>query len=74
MEEIFNSGLHEVQKEQENEKDRKPQEQEFKFSSEPSIERIRTVLEEFVKERNWEKYHTPRNLLLGTNFFGDIFI
>jgi hypothetical protein len=37
----------------------------FKFSSKPSLENIRSDLEQFCKERNWEKYHTPRNLLLG---------
>ena len=37
----------------------------FKFSSKPSLENISAELELFVKERNWEQYHTPRNLLLG---------
>ena len=37
----------------------------FKFSSKPSLENIRAELEQFCKERNWEQYHRPRNLLLG---------
>ncbi len=37
----------------------------FKFSSKPSLENIRAGLELFCKDRNWEQYHTPRNLLLG---------
>lgn len=41
----------------------------FKFSSKPSLENIRSELEQFCKERNWEKYHTPRNLLLGIIYF-----
>ncbi len=38
---------------------------EFRFSQNPSLEKIRSDLELFCKERNWEQYHTPRNLLLG---------
>merc|ERR1712130_521767 len=29
-----------------------------------SIESIKQMMSQFVKEREWEKYHTPRNLLL----------
>jgi hypothetical protein len=39
----------------------------FKFSSRPSLENIRAELELFCKDRNWEQYHTPRNLLLGNS-------
>uniref|UniRef100_A0A023FTD9 dCTP pyrophosphatase 1 n=1 Tax=Amblyomma parvum TaxID=251391 RepID=A0A023FTD9_AMBPA len=36
----------------------------FKFSSNLSLETIRQIQAEFAKERNWEQYHTPRNILL----------
>jgi len=36
----------------------------FKFSLVPSLEQIRQMQEDFVTERNWEQYHTPRNILL----------
>ncbi|KAK9141079.1 hypothetical protein Scep_010760 [Stephania cephalantha] len=29
-----------------------------------NLEVLRKKMEEFAKERNWEKYHMPRNLLL----------
>ncbi|GFR12800.1 dCTP pyrophosphatase 1 [Trichonephila clavata] len=34
------------------------------FSSSPNLENIRQIQLNFVKERNWEQYHQPRNLLL----------
>lgn len=37
----------------------------FQFSNEPSLESIRRKLQEFCDERNWNQYHSPRNLLLG---------
>lgn len=37
---------------------------EFKFSEEPSLERLRSVQTQFVVERNWQQFQTPRNLLL----------
>ena len=37
---------------------------EFKFSEEPSLERLRSVQTQFVEERNWQQFQTPRNLLL----------
>ena len=37
----------------------------FEFSKEPSMEMLRRRAEEFALERNWQQYHTPRNLLLG---------
>lgn len=37
----------------------------FEFSREPSLETIRKRTEEFAAERNWQQYHTPRNLMLG---------
>lgn len=36
----------------------------FKFGSELSLESIRKIQAQFVDERNWSKFHTPRNLLL----------
>lgn len=36
----------------------------FKFSSDLSLETIRQIQADFAKERNWEQYHTPRNILL----------
>ena len=37
---------------------------EFKFSEQPSLERLRQIQAEFVRERDWEQFQTPRNLLL----------
>ncbi|XP_033743771.1 dCTP pyrophosphatase 1-like [Pecten maximus] len=37
---------------------------EFKFSDDPSLEKIRELMSIFAKERNWNQYHTPRNILL----------
>lgn len=37
---------------------------EFKFSEEPTLENLRSIQTQFVNERNWEQYQTPRNLLL----------
>ncbi|GFU77151.1 dCTP pyrophosphatase 1 [Trichonephila clavipes] len=34
------------------------------FSSSPNLENIRQIQSNFAKERNWEQYHQPRNLLL----------
>ncbi|XP_045171925.2 dCTP pyrophosphatase 1-like [Mercenaria mercenaria] len=36
----------------------------FKFSDEPSLEKIRELQQKFAADRNWGQYHTPRNLLL----------
>jgi len=36
----------------------------FSFSSNLSLEEIRALQERFAVERDWEKYHTPRNLML----------
>ena len=36
----------------------------FKFSEEPTLEKLRSIQSQFVKERNWEQFQTPRNLLL----------
>ncbi|XP_006009850.1 glutamyl-tRNA(Gln) amidotransferase subunit B, mitochondrial [Latimeria chalumnae] len=36
----------------------------FSFSSEPTLEDIRRLQAEFSDERDWNKYHQPRNLLL----------
>lgn len=41
---------------------RKPEE--FKFSGSLSLEEIRGIQAKFAAERDWNKYHTPRNLLL----------
>jgi len=38
---------------------------EFSFSPRPSLEEIRLDVENFVNERNWQQFHTPRNILLG---------
>lgn len=38
---------------------------EFEFSREPSMETLRQRAAEFANERDWNKYHTPRNLVLG---------
>ncbi|KAG8195280.1 hypothetical protein JTE90_028430 [Oedothorax gibbosus] len=37
---------------------------EMHFSVEPNLEQIRESISNFAKERNWEQYHQPRNLLL----------
>ncbi|KAI0215904.1 dCTP pyrophosphatase 1 [Lamellibrachia satsuma] len=36
----------------------------FTFSQEPTLEQIRQMQNAFSKERNWGKFHQPRNLLL----------
>jgi dCTP diphosphatase len=38
--------------------------EEFKFSESPSLEQLRSIQSKFVRERDWNKYQTPRNLLL----------
>eukprot|EP00002_Diphylleia_rotans_P035855 TRINITY_DN7860_c0_g2_i7.p1 TRINITY_DN7860_c0_g2~~TRINITY_DN7860_c0_g2_i7.p1 ORF type:complete len:152 (-),score=36.07 TRINITY_DN7860_c0_g2_i7:1037-1492(-) len=35
----------------------------FRFSH-LDMEKLRAVTQQFVRERDWEQYHTPRNLLL----------
>ncbi|CAI8043994.1 dCTP pyrophosphatase 1 [Geodia barretti] len=37
---------------------------EFRFSRAPSLEDIRVMQSRFAAERDWEQFHTPRNLLL----------
>ncbi|XP_022341315.2 dCTP pyrophosphatase 1-like [Crassostrea virginica] len=37
---------------------------EFKFSQDPSLEEIREMQAVFCKERNWDQFHSPRNVLL----------
>ncbi len=37
---------------------------EFRFSEEPSLERLRSIQTQFVNERNWQQFQTPRNILL----------
>ncbi|XP_063951813.1 dCTP pyrophosphatase 1-like [Lytechinus pictus] len=37
---------------------------EFKFSSHTSLEDLRAKVHKFAEERDWDQYHTPRNLLL----------
>ncbi|XP_077996258.1 dCTP pyrophosphatase 1-like [Glandiceps talaboti] len=39
-------------------------ETEFKFAERPTLEQIRQMQSEFAKERDFNKFHTPRNLLL----------
>jgi len=29
-----------------------------------SLDQLKQILDEFAKERDWEQYHSPRNLLL----------
>jgi len=36
----------------------------FKFSENPTLEDIRAMQSKFAADRNWDQYHTPRNLLL----------
>lgn len=38
--------------------------QRFTFSPEPTMEDIRRMQAEFTDERDWNKFHQPRNLLL----------
>ncbi|XP_065663999.1 uncharacterized protein LOC100201866 isoform X3 [Hydra vulgaris] len=37
---------------------------EFVFSEEPTLEILRQMMESFASERNWNQFHTPRNLIL----------
>ncbi len=36
----------------------------FKFSSSPTLETIREEHQKFTTDRNWDQFHTPRNILL----------
>lgn len=36
----------------------------FRFSEEPSLEKIRQMQSQFSKERDWDQFHQPRNLVL----------
>ena len=38
--------------------------EEFTFSKEPNLEKIRQIHDQFSRERDWGQYHTPRNLTL----------
>jgi len=38
--------------------------EEFQFSEKPTMEEIRSLQAKFVSDRGWEKFHTPRNVLL----------
>ncbi|XP_031557340.1 dCTP pyrophosphatase 1-like [Actinia tenebrosa] len=38
--------------------------EEFRFTDELSLEKIRQLQANFAKERDWDKFHKPRNLLL----------
>lgn len=38
--------------------------QNFCFSQSPTLEDLRAEQAKFAEERNWNQYHTPRNLLL----------
>lgn len=38
--------------------------EDFHFSSELSLEKIRQLHSQFSKDRNWDQFHSPRNLLL----------
>lgn len=40
-------------------------EEKFEFSREPSLEALRQRAADFATERDWDQFHTPRNLLLG---------
>ncbi|XP_057294504.1 dCTP pyrophosphatase 1-like isoform X2 [Hydractinia symbiolongicarpus] len=43
---------------------KKNDESTFCFSKEPSLEKIRQMQAQFADERNWNQFHSPRNLLL----------
>ncbi|XP_071092942.1 dCTP pyrophosphatase 1-like [Haliotis cracherodii] len=36
----------------------------FMFSNKPSLEEIRKISSKFADDRDWNQFHTPRNLLL----------
>ncbi|XP_060581858.1 dCTP pyrophosphatase 1-like [Ruditapes philippinarum] len=36
----------------------------FKFSDKPTLEDLREKQNKFAADRNWDQYHSPRNLLL----------
>ncbi|XP_071850220.1 dCTP pyrophosphatase 1-like [Apostichopus japonicus] len=42
----------------------KTEEKEFKFSDSPSLDQLRMLQNQFAKERDWDQFHQPRNLLL----------
>ncbi|XP_022105128.1 dCTP pyrophosphatase 1-like isoform X2 [Acanthaster planci] len=36
----------------------------FRFSDGPSMEELRAIQADFAKQRDWDQFHQPRNLLL----------
>ena len=50
--------------EEDNKENKNENSSEFKFSEDPSLEKLRSIQTKFVQERNWEQFQTPRNLLL----------
>ena len=38
--------------------------QDFKFDESISLEKLRQLQGQFARERDWDQFHTPRNLLL----------
>jgi dCTP diphosphatase len=44
--------------------------QNFEFSPELTLEQLRKKIRTFVEERDWDQYHSPRNLLLA--FVGEV--
>ncbi|XP_035690779.1 dCTP pyrophosphatase 1-like [Branchiostoma floridae] len=36
----------------------------FTFSQEPTLDQIRAMQNQFARERDWDQFHSPRNLLL----------
>jgi hypothetical protein len=44
------------------------------FRGEVTLEALRQRLRNFAKERDWDQFHTPRNLILGLDLFFLVFI
>lgn len=53
-----------VSSESEPQKGRAGRPERFTFSSKPNLEDLRRMQAEFTDERDWNKFHQPRNLLL----------
>jgi len=50
--------------EEKEEKEEEVQMDGFCFSEEPTLEKIRQMQAKFADDRNWNQFHSPRNLLL----------
>ncbi|RDD42883.1 dCTP pyrophosphatase 1 [Trichoplax sp. H2] len=46
------------------EMDNNVEQEKFQFTQNISLENIRAIQKKFIEERNWDQFHSPRNVLL----------